>query len=217
MSKVRTPVSRLVRTYGPLPSLTCNSKKIKKEKTPGQHGKTLKQVLKAKSPYGLRLYEKQSLRFYYNLSERQLQRYVAQAKKSAGSTGETLVGLLEMRLDNLVWRANMACSIRQARQFISHGHIFVNNVKVNVASYGCTKKDVVHVRKDAPIEPFVRSRWARRKKKSQNKPDHASGPPKPDHLKISQKRLSFLVLRWVKRHNIGHKWNLRLIVEYYSR
>lgn len=216
MSKVRTPVSRLVRTYGPLPSLTCNPKKMTKGKTPGQHGKKLKQVLKAKSPYGLRLYEKQSLRFYYNLSERQLQRYVTYAKKSAGSTGETLVGLLEMRLDNLVWRANMACSIRQARQFINHGHIYVNNVKVNVASYGCTKKDVVHVRKDAPIERFVRSRWARRKK---NKTENLNpfGPPKPDHLKISQKRLSFLVLRWVRRQNVGHKWNLRLIVEYYSR
>ena len=212
MSKVRTPVARLVRTYGPLPSLTTNPKKVKKEKTPGQHGKPLRVVLKRKSPYGLRLMEKQKLRFYYNLSERQLQRYVAYAKKSAGSTGETLVGLLEMRLDNLVWRANMAKSIRQARQFILHGHICVNNVKVNVASYGCAVKDVIHVSKDAPIRPIiVQNQLVPNQKKNE------SLTPKPKHLKISLKRNSFFVLRWVPRQSVGAHWNLRLIVEYYSK
>lgn len=217
MSKVRTPVTRLMRTYGRLPSLSNNPKKMGNTKTPGQHGKKLKLALKGKSPYGLRLFEKQSLRFYYNLSERQLQRYVTYAKKSSGSTGETLVGLLEMRLDNCVWRANMAQSIRQARQFILHGHICVNNVKVNVASYGLKLKDVVHVRTNSPVRRFVQNRWFRSRKDKNQTQNLSFAQIHANHLKISQKRLSFLVLRWVQPQNVGHVWNLRLIVEYYSR
>lgn len=128
MSKYRGPRLRLVRKLGQLPGLTNkNSSKIN---TPGQHGQSKVKFLKKLSPYGLRLLEKQKIRFNYNINERQLVRYIKQAKKANGSTGEILLTLLEMRLDNTIYRLGMAPSILAARQLISHGHILVNKKKL---------------------------------------------------------------------------------------
>jgi small subunit ribosomal protein S4 len=95
------------------------------------------------SPYAL--LEKQKLRFNYNITERQLLRYVIQAKKSTGSTGEVLLELLEMRLDNIVYRLGMAPTIVAARQLVGHGHILVNQAKVDIPSYSCSK-DIISIK-----------------------------------------------------------------------
>ena len=116
---------------------------------PGQHGLT--KLFKSRpfdsseSDYLIRLKVKQRLRYNYGISEKQLVRYVRQAKKMKESTGQVLLQFLEMRLDNIVFRLNMAPTIVAARQIISHGHIRVNNQKVNIASYMCKPKDVISV------------------------------------------------------------------------
>jgi small subunit ribosomal protein S4 len=116
---------------------------------PGQHG--LAKLFKTRpydsceSDYLIRLKVKQRLRFNYGLTERQLVNYVRKAKKIKEATGQVLLQLLEMRLDNIVFRLNMAPTIAAARQLISHGHIRVNGKKVNIASYMCKPKDVISV------------------------------------------------------------------------
>nr|AWI68318.1 ribosomal protein S4 [Pediastrum duplex]AWI68512.1 ribosomal protein S4 [Pediastrum duplex] len=116
---------------------------------PGQHGLT--KLFKSRpfdsseSDYLIRLKVKQRLRYNYGINEKQLVKYVRQAKKMKESTGQVLLQLLEMRLDNIVFRLNMAPTIVAAKQLISHGHIRVNNQKVNIPSYMCKPKDVISV------------------------------------------------------------------------
>jgi small subunit ribosomal protein S4 len=116
---------------------------------PGQHGLT--KLFKSRpfdsseSDYLIRLKVKQRLRYNYGITEKQLVRYVRQAKKMKESTGQVLLQFLEMRLDNIVFRLNMAPTIVAARQIINHGHIRVNNQKVNIPSYMCRPKDVISV------------------------------------------------------------------------
>nr|YP_009238255.1 ribosomal protein S4 [Chlorotetraedron incus]AMO01133.1 ribosomal protein S4 [Chlorotetraedron incus] len=116
---------------------------------PGQHGLT--KLFKSRpfdsseSDYLIRLKVKQRLRYNYGITEKQLVKYVRQAKRMKESTGQVLLQLLEMRLDNIVFRLNMAPTIVSARQLISHGHIRVNNKKVNISSYMCKPKDVISV------------------------------------------------------------------------
>lgn len=116
---------------------------------PGQHG--LAKLFKTRpydsneSDFLIRLKVKQRLRFNYGLTERQLVNYVRKAKKIKESTGQVLLQFLEMRLDNIVFRLNMAPTIPSARQLITHGHIRVNGKKVNIPSYSCKPKDVISV------------------------------------------------------------------------
>jgi small subunit ribosomal protein S4 len=136
----KKPFRRVFRGKGPLQGKVI---------PPGQHG--LVKLFKTRpydsseSDYLIRLKVKQRLRFNYGLTERQLVNYVKKAKKIKEATGQVLLQLLEMRLDNIVFRLNMAPTIIAARQLISHGHIRVNSKKVNVASYTCKLKDVISV------------------------------------------------------------------------
>jgi small subunit ribosomal protein S4 len=203
MSRYRGPRLRLVRKLGQLPALTNkNSSKIN---TPGQHGQSKIKFLKKLSPYGLRLLEKQKLRFNYNINERQLVRYIKQAKKENGSTGEILLTLLEMRLDNTIYRLGMAPSILAARQLISHGHILVNKKKVNIASYSCKIKDIISVKNKECSKELV--------KKLIEKCENTI----PDHLNFNKENLVGIVNGLINRHCIGLEINELLVVEYYSR
>nr|AYQ95249.1 ribosomal protein S4 [Trochiscia hystrix] len=159
MSRYIGPRLRIIRRLGKLRGLT-RKKPFKrsfrgrgplrgKVIPPGQHG--LAKLFKTRpydsceSDYLIRLKVKQRLRFHYGLNEKQLINYIRKAKKSKESTGQVLLQLLEMRLDNIIFRLNMAPTIIAARQLISHGHICVNNKKVNIASYMCQPKDVISV------------------------------------------------------------------------
>ncbi|WP_378956862.1 30S ribosomal protein S4 [Pelosinus sp. sgz500959] len=95
------------------------------------------------SNYGLQLLEKQKIKAYYGLFEKQFIRYIEKAKKSKEITGVALLKTLECRLDNLVYRIGFASSIRQARQIVTHGHILVNGKKVDIPSYGVKVEDVI--------------------------------------------------------------------------
>lgn len=96
--------------------------------------------------YGVQLLEKQRLRAYYNVLEKQFVRYVDKAMKGKGQTGPLLLNLLESRLDNMVYRMGFANSVRQARQMVNHGHFLVNGNKVDIPSYGLSVGDTVELR-----------------------------------------------------------------------
>ena len=116
----------------------------RREYGPGQHGQRRKGKL---SDFGLQLRAKQKLKGYYgDLTEKQFKRIFAEAARVRGDTGENLIGLLERRLDAVVYRAKFVPTIWAARQFVNHGHVTVNGQPVNIASYRVKEGDVVAVR-----------------------------------------------------------------------
>ena len=116
----------------------------KREYGPGQHGQRRKNKL---SDFGTQLRAKQKLKGYYgDLTEKQLRRIYGEAERVKGDTGENLVGLLERRLDAVVYRAKFVPTIFAARQFVNHGHVTVNGQRVNIASYRVKEGDVIAVR-----------------------------------------------------------------------
>nr|QIZ74367.1 ribosomal protein S4 [Draparnaldia mutabilis] len=160
MSRYLGPRLRITRRLGHLSGLTRKKPAFKplnpvnpfgprKIIPPGTHGRNKsfkkKPYESCEYDYLIRLKLKQRLRFHYGLTERQLVRYVQQAKKIKGSTGRVLLRLLEMRLDNIVFRLHMAPTIKAARQLISHGHILINKKKVTIPSYQCEPKDIITV------------------------------------------------------------------------
>lgn len=200
MSRYRGPRLRVVRRLGELPGLTRKSPK--RQYPPGQHG----QGRRKRSEYAVRLEEKQKLRFNYGVTERQLLRYVRRARRSPGSTGQVLLQLLEMRLDNTVFRMGIAPTIPGARQLVNHGHITVNGRRVDIASYECRPGDVIG----------VRNRDASRKLVEQNLqfPGLAN---LPSHLEFDKAKLEGKVNSVIEREWIALQINELLVVEYYSR
>merc|ERR1711976_964767 len=151
MGRYRGAKLRITRRLGDLPGLT--SKIAKRTSRPRQHGA----VQKKPTQYGIRLEEKQKLRFNYGISEKQLMNYIRQAKGIKGTTGTTLLQLLEMRLDNLVFRLGLAPTIAAARQLVSHGHITVNGLPVSIASYQCQPGDKLSVKDNVASKKLVNS------------------------------------------------------------
>ncbi len=200
MSRYRGPRLRITRRLGELPGLTRKS--ARKAYPPGQHG----QARKKKSEYAARLEEKQKLRFNYGLGERQLRRYVQKARRAAGSTGTTLLQLLEMRLDNTVFRLGMAPTIPAARQLVNHGHITVNGGVVDIASYACRPGELVS----------VRDREASRKLVNANL-QYPGLANLPSHLEFDKVKLEGKVNSIIDREWIAIQINELMVVEYYSR
>ncbi len=200
MSRYRGPRLRVVRRLGDLPGLT--RKQPKHAYPPGQHG----QNRKKKSEYAIRLEEKQKLRFNYGLSERQLLRYVRRARRVKGSTGLVLLQLLEMRLDNTVFRLGMAPTIPAARQLVNHGHITVNNRVVSIPSYGCRPGDEIGVRQNDRSKQLV--------EQNLQYPGLANVP---SHLELDKTKLIGKVNGVIEREWVALSVNELLIVEFYSR
>ncbi len=200
MSRYRGPRLRVVRRLGELPGLT--RKAAKRAYPPGQHG----QNRKKRSEFAVRLEEKQKLRFNYGLSERQLLRYVRKARRASGSTGQVLLQLLEMRLDNTVFRLGMAPTIPSARQLVNHGHVTVNGRSVDVASYQCRAGDVVSVRDRPASRQLVEA--------NMQYPGLAN---LPSHLEMDKQKLVGKVNSLVEREWVALQVNELLVVEYYSR
>ena len=114
---------------------------------PGEHGRTRRRG--NPSEYLLQLQEKQKARFSYGLSEKQFRRVYEEASRRQGVTGENMLRFLELRLDNVVYRAGMAATRAQARQLVNHGHVDVNGRRVDIPSFRCKKGDVVALRSKA--------------------------------------------------------------------
>ena len=200
MSRYRGPRLRIVRRLGELPGFTA--KTPKKQAPPGQHGKAPRKL----SQYGIRLQEKQKLRFHYGITESQLIRYVREARRSKGSTGEVLLQLLEMRLDNTAFRLGFAPTIVAARQLIRHGHILLNTQKLTIPSYQCKPKDKI------AISP---------RKQSQGLATHfledLGRQALPTHLMLNKESLTGTITSTIDRQSTGLRLNELLIVEFYSR
>ncbi len=201
MSRYRGPRVKIVCRLGALPGLTRKTPKSKSNIRNQSSGKK-----KKISQYRIRLEEKQKLRFHYGLTERQLLRYVRIARRAKGSTGQVLLQLLEMRLDNTIFRLGMAPTIPSARQLVNHGHVIVNHNLVNIPSYRCQPQDVILIRN---------------KPKSQSLVDrHLIQFPQiklPSHLAFNAQNRQAIVNQLINRASIGITVNELLIVEYYSR
>lgn len=205
MSRYRGPKLRIVRRLGELPGLT--QKDCSRNFPPGQHGpkKKLTGNQKAKeSQYAVRLKEKQKLRFNYGINERQLLKYIREARRRKGSTGEVLLQLLETRLDNIVFRLGFAPTIAAARQLVTHGHILVNQQKINIPSYICKINDVISVNE---VSKSLITKSLNRINLTQV----------PLFLDLNQEKLIATVTNSVSRNMVGLQINELLVVEFYSR
>jgi small subunit ribosomal protein S4 len=200
MSRYRGPRLRITRRLGALPGLT--RKEPRRAYPPGQHG----QNRKKRSEYAIRLEEKQKLRMNYGVTEKQMLRYVRKARRATGSTGLVLLQLLEMRLDNTVFRLAMAPTIPGARQLVNHGHVTVNGRTVDIASYQCRPGDVIG----------VRNREASRKLVEANL-QYPGLSNTPNHLEFDKANLTGKVTGTIEREWIALQVNELLVVEYYSR
>jgi len=200
MSRYRGPRLRICRRLGDLPGLT--RKVSKKQAPPGEHGEKNRKP----SEYAVRLEEKQKLRFNYGVNEKQLVNYVKVAKKLQGSTGQVLLQLLEMRLDNTIFRLGMAPTIPAARQLVNHGHIYVNSRRVSVGSYQCKPGDIITVNDQTNSKSLI--------EKYLSFPGLANIP---SHLELDSSQLIGKVNGIVEREWVALQLNELLIVEYYSR
>nr|ATL22080.1 ribosomal protein S4 [Cassytha capillaris]AUN45118.1 ribosomal protein S4 [Cassytha filiformis]QWL22036.1 ribosomal protein S4 [Cassytha capillaris]QWL22494.1 ribosomal protein S4 [Cassytha capillaris]QWL22885.1 ribosomal protein S4 [Cassytha capillaris] len=199
MSRYRGPRFKKIRCLGALPGLT--------RKRPRSRSDLKNQLRSGKrSQYRIRLEEKQKLRFHYGLTERQLIRYVRIARKAKGSTGQVLLQLLEMRLDNILFRLGMASTIPGARQLVNHRHILVNGRIVDIPSYRCKPLDMITMRDEQKSRALI-----------QNSLD--SSPPEglAKHLTFNSSQYKGLVNQIIDIKWIGLKINELLVVEYYSR
>lgn len=200
MSRYRGPKLKINRKLGELPGLT--KKESKKSSAPGEHGEKSKKP----SEYALRLEEKQKIKFNYGIQEKQLLRYVKAAKKSQGPTGSVLLQIIEMRLDNTIFRMGLAPTIPAARQIVNHGHIIVNNKKLNICSYQCKPGDTIEVRSNKSSIDLVK-----------NNLKSFGMANIPSHLDFDQSKLLGKVNGIIEREWIALPINDLLIVEYYSR
>ena len=144
MSRYRGPKLKITRRLGVLPGLTI--KRSNKLNRPGKKGDSNSDIGKKLTEYGVRLEEKQKLKFNYGLTESQLFRYVKEARRRRGITGLILLQLLEMRLDTICYALGFAKTIGQARQLVNHGHITVNKKVVSIPSFQCRINDVIGIK-----------------------------------------------------------------------
>jgi len=172
---------------------------------PGQHGQRKSRKL---SDYGTQLHAKQKLKGYYgNINERQFRRYYDEARRRTGDTGEHMVGLLERRLDAVVYRAKFVPTPFSARQLVSHGHVTVNGKRVTISSYLVKEGDVVELKAKAKDMALVLEAV---KSTERDVPDYVEA----DHSKMTAK-----FLRTPKLSDVPYPVQMQpsLVVEFYSR
>ena len=212
MARTIGPVCKLCRREGEklfLKGARCLSPKCAIERrgyAPGQHGKTGQFKRGRSTDYLNQLREKQKARRIYGVLEAQFRRYYQIAQRSKGVTGVILLGLLESRLDNVVFRLGLATSRAQARQLVAHGHIDVNGRRTSAPSYVCKAGDAISVHPVSLNLPYF---------KTVGKEVGEYTPPK--WLSFDGSQLSGKVLNRPSRDEIDLSLNEQLIVEYYSR
>lgn len=202
MSRYRGPKLKISRRLGILPGLT--TKKSRKLNRPGKDGNA--DIGKKLTEYGVRLEEKQKLKFNYGLTEKQLFRYVKEARRRKGVTGLILLQLLEMRLDTICFTLGFAKSIAQARQLVNHGHITVNKKVVSIASFQCRIGDIISVKDKTNSKALV-----------ENNLKNNQVSEIPSHIKFSDTTLEATVLNYCDRNDILLELDELLVIEHYSR
>lgn len=201
MSRYIGPRNKRARALGQDLGLKTNSLKVSRRLNigPGQHGAKQR---RRHSDFGTQLKEKQKLRFIYGVTEKQLRRNYDAATRSTASTGEQLLSLLERRLDNVVYRLGWAPTRAAARQLVGHGHVRVNETKMDVPSYTCRVDDVITLTKHALSIPLV---------EQMVKDDAAPAPW------LQKKQAVAKLARYPERADIAEAIEEQLVVEYYSR
>nr|YP_010045930.1 ribosomal protein S4 [Platycerium bifurcatum]QPG85976.1 ribosomal protein S4 [Platycerium bifurcatum] len=204
MSRYRGPRLKLIRRLKNLPGFGGKSK----IPNLGEFRVTTDQSASKKiSQFCVRLEAKQRLRFNYGLTERQLLNYVRVARKAKGSTGQVLLQLLEMRLDNIIFHLGLASTVPAARQLVTHRHILVNSCVVDIPSYRCKPKDSITVRNRPTSYNALKNKFT-------------GGDKTPDYLTISlseDDKPTGLVNCIANRESVNLNINELLVVEYYSR
>ena len=203
MSRYRGPKLKISRRLGLLPGLT--TKKSNKLNRPGKDGNTSGDSKKL-TEYGVRLEEKQKLKFNYGLTEKQLFRYVKEARRRQGVTGLVLLQLLEMRLDTLCFTLGFAKSIAQARQLVNHGHITVNKKTVSIPSFQCRLNDLINIKEKSTSKNLI-----------ENNIKNNQVTDIPSHLKFDTSKLEAIVLDYCDRNDVGLELDELLVIEHYSR
>ena len=203
MSRYRGPKLKIRRRLGNLPGLT--TKESKKRNRPGKAGNS-EEKNKKLTEYGIRLEEKQKLKFNYGLTESQLFRYVKEARRRKGVTGLILLQLLEMRLDTLCFTLGFAKSIAQARQLVNHGHITVNKKVINIPSFQCRLNDLISIKERSTSKNLVTNNLKQNQR-------HTI----PYNLKFDDSKLEATVLDYCDRNDVRLQLNELLVIEYYSR
>ena len=172
---------------------------------PGQHGKTKR--AKA-SDYGTQLEAKQKMKFYYgNMNERQFRNVYRKALQKKGNTTENFIGLLERRLDTVIYRAKFAITVFSARQLINHGHVRVNGKKVNISSYLVTGKDTIEIKDKSKNLLVIEGAMVSKEREI------------PDYIQMDEKNRVAKLIRVPKFSEVPYPSIMEpnLVVEYYSR
>jgi len=172
---------------------------------PGQHGQSRQGK---PSDYGIQLQAKQKLKGYYgNINERQFRNIYKKAAMQKGDTGENLIGLLERRLDAVVYRARFSTTIFSARQLINHGHVKVNGKKVNIASYMVGEEDIIEIRDKSKQLAFIDIALANKERET------------PEYIKLDEKNKKVTFVRTPKFDEVPYPVIMEpnLVIEYYSR
>ena len=169
---------------------------------PGQHGR----IRIKETEYLLQVQEKQKARFGYGVLEKQFRRYYEEANRTQGKTGDSLLQILESRLDNVVYRAGFARTRRQARQLVVHGHFLVNGQKVNIPSYRVSQYDVIDVRpKSMDLHPLVVAREIHGEREV------------PAWMDVRPNKMRILIHQLPTREQITVDVQEQMIVELYSK
>ena len=172
---------------------------------PGQHGQT---KTSKPSDYGIQLQAKQKLKAYYgNMNERQFRNIYKKANMLKGDTSENLIGLLERRLDAVIYRAKFSTTIFSARQLINHGHVRVNGKKVNIGSYLVKEEDSIEIRDKSKQLAIIDIALANKERET------------PEYIQLDQKNKKFKFVRIPKFEEVPYPVVMEpsLVIEYYSR
>ena len=172
---------------------------------PGQHGQSRQGKL---SDYGIQLQAKQKLKGYYgNITEKQFRNIYKKAAMQKGDTGENLIGLLERRLDAVVYRARFSTTIFSARQLINHGHVKVNGKKVNIGSYVVKEEDTIEIRDKSKQLAFIDIALANKERET------------PEYILMDEKNKKVTFVRTPKFEEVPYPVVMEpnLVIEYYSR
>jgi len=171
---------------------------------PGEHG----QRRKKPSDFGLQLMAKQKLKGYYgNISEKQFRKYYQEAVRRRGDTSQNLIGILERRLDAVVYRMKFVPTVFAARQFVNHGHVKENGAKVNIPSYMVKEGDVIEVREASRQIPMVLLATESAEREV------------PDYIEVNHQRMTGSFIRQPKLEDVPYPVQMEpnLVIEYYSR
>lgn len=202
MARYTGPKTRISRRFG-MPIFGPCKYLERRNYSPGMHGPKSRRKL---TDYALRLAEKQKFRYYYGLLEKQFRAVYEKARRQRGVTGETMLQILETRLDNLVYQLGFAPSRPAARQMVAHGHFKVNGQRVNVPSYAVQLNDTIEV-KDASAS----------KQLATKNMESSTSRTVPDWLNLDRELFKGVLTRIPTRDEIQPIANEQVVVEFYSR